>query len=112
MEMQPTQADAIAASIAIVAEQKRKKDCLDRQIAALVRIADELAKLEEDRKIEDRGMSSAIAEFILAYAENLSQDSSNISSAIAHNERLLKAAQSNIVVPVLHPGTGGKLRRQ
>ena len=100
--MQPTQADQITAASAFNDAQKRQKDCIDRQITSLHAISVFLSDLGRIDGRPHAGLAIVAADFVLAYADELAGRSDAMASSIAHNERVLQAAQSNIIIPGLH----------
>ena len=104
--MQPTQADQIAAASAFNDAQQEQKGCLDRQITSLHVVSVLLDEMGDSKEVAYSYFHTALAlaarDFVLAYTDELAGRSESLASSIAHNERVLQAAQSNIVIPGLH----------
>lgn len=93
----PAEADIIAATDSL----RLQKDAVDGQIVSLLEIAQILERIKEDPRDVGDGLARPIAGFVRAYVAGLHQTTGALDAQIEHNERVLQAVRSSILVPGL-----------
>lgn len=103
--MQPSQADVVAACSALIDTLSRQREYLLRQTEALNDAATGLDSITEERGYtRDMALlANSASRFLRAHALTQAETAASMESAIAHNQRVLDMARSNIVIPGLQP---------
>lgn len=106
--MQPSQADVVAACSALIDTLSRQREYLLRQTEALnnaAAILEDIAvdPIEGSYSKDVSRLADAASRFLRAYALTQAETAAGMESAIAHNQRVLDMARSNIVIPGLQP---------
>lgn len=101
MQPMPSEADIISATDSL----RHQKTAIDGQIVALLKTVEILESMEKEyASIETgSGLATSIAEFLRSYVAGLTETSTNLESAITHNERALQAYRSQILLPQIRP---------